>query len=684
MAVKTDINHLTIDVQELPGATRVISTAAWYNNFRYWCCCGIEVVADASQSSASELYLYAHVFDWIDARHSGSVASFYPYAKYGGTQYDSSHISQTIRTHQIYSPGGNNKIFTDGDSGLPWEYYFPLGTFSSGTVTTKGAQTGWMPVSGGAWSGAEGRSDGTVGSPVSASYTVQTVTVSYDGNEGNGSVPSQSRVVGWEGSQFGITLAENAFSRTNYAFVKWNTQADGLGDDYYPGDYYTGGNVKLYAIWRQLTSTIVYYENIPSGASGVVPVPATQTKQPGVAITLSSSVPNGSLISPPYNFVEWNTAANGAGTAFQPGDTYTRDINLNLYAIWQSDYTKSIFHSTPIIRRVDSHGTSDITGEYLEVSGTVRIYPINGVFSVTPSRVIASWSQMSDPNQSGTQNITTFVEATPSGETRYKVYSFSWISSSAILGSGQAYGVSLRFYDSYMLTYSITPVLYNSTISVAFVTMSTNGRGKTMAIGGSAQPSVQDTGTGSDGDVGRLDVYMNTYFWGTTNIALATDQTPGIVRPDNTSITVNNGVISGLSVEESSDGSLWDYYINTSADNWTGHNIGWKQEKWSDGRLVVWMWDWYGFASGAPGLTRNEIWNWKSLLENDSLSLPQAFSDTPTWTISCFARPYSQSTIPQVVYTITGFSNNTSIDLHGVSNLASRAAFMVKLEGHWQ
>ena len=33
-------------------------------------------------------------------------------------------------------------------------------------------------------------------------------------------------------------------------------------------------------------------------------------------------------------FVEWNTASDGTGTSYDPGDTYSADADVTLYAIW--------------------------------------------------------------------------------------------------------------------------------------------------------------------------------------------------------------------------------------------------------------------------------------------------------------------------------------------------------------
>ena len=49
-----------------------------------------------------------------------------------------------------------------------------------------------------------------------------------------------------------------------------------------------------------------------------------------------------------YNFTEWNTAADGSGTAYVPGAVYAENADLTLYAQWSSSVTTSpITLSTP-------------------------------------------------------------------------------------------------------------------------------------------------------------------------------------------------------------------------------------------------------------------------------------------------------------------------------------------------
>lgn len=72
---------------------------------------------------------------------------------------------------------------------------------------------------------------------------------------------------------------------------------------------------------------ITYYANGGSGA------PMEQEKKYGVNLTLSSTVPlrNG------YVFTGWNTKEDGSGKKYSPGDIYSENEKLNLYAQWKAN-----------------------------------------------------------------------------------------------------------------------------------------------------------------------------------------------------------------------------------------------------------------------------------------------------------------------------------------------------------
>ena len=77
------------------------------------------------------------------------------------------------------------------------------------------------------------------------------VKLTYDTNGGEGAIESATGAAGEN-----VTVAENVFTRNNYTFTGWNTQADGKGTAYKPGDSFTltDKDTVLYAQWNKLVT----------------------------------------------------------------------------------------------------------------------------------------------------------------------------------------------------------------------------------------------------------------------------------------------------------------------------------------------------------------------------------------------------------------------------------------------
>lgn len=75
----------------------------------------------------------------------------------------------------------------------------------------------------------------------------------------------------------------------------------------------------------KLTYLVQYNGNGNTGGST-----ASQTKVSGTALTLRS---NG-FTKTGYDFVKWNTAADGSGTSYNAGASYTTNDHVTLYAQW--------------------------------------------------------------------------------------------------------------------------------------------------------------------------------------------------------------------------------------------------------------------------------------------------------------------------------------------------------------
>ena len=150
------------------------------------------------------------------------------------------------------------------------------------------------------------------------------------------------------------------------------------------------------------TYTVTYNANGGTGA------PASQTKTHGVDLTLSSTTPTRSSASAgsytvtlnanggncsasslsaarttTYTFKNWNTKADGTGVTYTPGQVYSYDGSLGLYAQWNSSTTTAAV-TLPTPTRTgynfkgwatSSSASSGATGSYTP-TGNVTLYAI--------------------------------------------------------------------------------------------------------------------------------------------------------------------------------------------------------------------------------------------------------------------------------------------------------------------
>lgn len=117
--------------------------------------------------------------------------------------------------------------------------------------------------------------------------------------------------------------------RADYEFVKWNTKANGTGDDLDTVSNRTE-NATYYAIWKATKDPVTVTFN--GNGAGKEANPATITVNKGDKIGLGMpEAPERDK----YKFDKWNTKQNGSGTEFT-GETPVQD-NMTVYAQWKVD-----------------------------------------------------------------------------------------------------------------------------------------------------------------------------------------------------------------------------------------------------------------------------------------------------------------------------------------------------------
>lgn len=169
---------------------------------------------------------------------------------------------------------------------------------------------------------------------------------------------------------------ENTLIKSEHAFYQWNTESNGTGTPYYPGDELTVGedDITLYAIWLP-TYTITYLGN--GNSDGTAPID-DELYISGSIINLSD---NSDLIKDGYRFIGWNEYSNGAGITYEAGYSYENiDADLTLYAIWSREYSITYHNDNDEVGTVPTDNTLYISGESFEVQDYTDMASGNDLF----------------------------------------------------------------------------------------------------------------------------------------------------------------------------------------------------------------------------------------------------------------------------------------------------------------
>ena len=168
---------------------------------------------------------------------------------------------------------------------------------------------------------------------------VDTVTVTFDPNEGNGSMAPQT--VG-KNIETALNKNDSYITRTGYSFAGWNTQANGGGTSYADGAPVTiAENLTLYAQWDPYKYTVSFDANKPAGA----PDPAGEMTPQNFTYDVEQQLSRNNFKLTGYQFAGWNTQADGKGTPYLDEQsvknlTAKSDGNVTLYGQWNPiDYT---------------------------------------------------------------------------------------------------------------------------------------------------------------------------------------------------------------------------------------------------------------------------------------------------------------------------------------------------------
>ena len=226
--------------------------------------------------------------------------------------------------------------------GLEWSFQLPPGTY----------QAHLSPINIHNW---------TNSNFVSFTIKENKYTINYNPNGGSGTMDTQTLIFGEN-----FTIPENKFVKTGYDFCyfnvyrnsdgKWYTSENGwqteseikrLGyskRNYNVGEKYTMSknwtsdlssdlSFTFYPVWREKQVTIKYDLN---GGTGTI---SPTYKKLDIECTLSTTKPT----KTDYTFAGWSADKNSTVAQYQPGEKYTGNKDVTLYAVWVSNqYTINI------------------------------------------------------------------------------------------------------------------------------------------------------------------------------------------------------------------------------------------------------------------------------------------------------------------------------------------------------
>jgi len=152
--------------------------------------------------------------------------------------------------------------------------------------------------------------------------------VTFNANGANGTVPEEQTV---NSGAVIILPNEGSLSSAGNVFVGWNESSSGGGTTYSVGASITvTRNIVFYAQWLD-SSTPQYTVTFNANGATSGAAPASQTVYRGISITVPGQ---GTLDCSGKMFDGWNTQADGSGTNYMEGTSYTVNADILLYAKW--------------------------------------------------------------------------------------------------------------------------------------------------------------------------------------------------------------------------------------------------------------------------------------------------------------------------------------------------------------
>lgn len=303
-------------------------------------------------------------------------------------------------------------------------------------------------------------------------------------------------------------------------------------------------------------------------ANGGIGGPLSQTKKYGLDLVLSSDVPTRTG----FNFNGWTKEANGTIAAYKPGDTYSSEESINLFALWNR-----IDIAYPTVSVKDAE---DITATSAKLSGVVED---NGGDTITNRHIV--YFEKNNPDATYTVNVNSNFEAVVSNlkeDTEYWFY--------AAANNSKGYGESV-----------ISKFTTLSTSDAAPSEFSITSKNVSVIVGSSTSLSYK---------VLPIDAKNKNIIWLSSDESIATVSNDGVITGNKkgtvtiTGTTEVGRIVQSCTVNvlesdtrDSIDLSEWNMVTNTSNKTTNGWNLSTKASAQKGGniqRAVSYLTRWDG------------------------------------------------------------------------------------------
>lgn len=352
-----------------------------------------------------------YTFRCWNTKQNGTGTNYNPSQKYtansGMTLYAQwTPISVTLSYNAnggTGAPGPQTKVY---DTSLKLQTGTPTRTgytFKGWATTQARANAGTVDYA----AGAMYSTNSTSNIVLWAAWTPVTVTLTYNANGGINPPAAQSKLY-----NSNLTLTTDIPQKEGYSFVGWSTskdRADSGTIDYSSGGTHTASStldITLWAAWTPNPYDVTYNANGGTGA------PSAQIKYHDISLALRNETP----VRDRWLFRGWATseanaeARKNSGVAeYLPGDTYTGNDPLTLWAIWHAVYTYT-FATKRVEAEKSTRVATDGNWIMVELSISSSDASGNGITSIL--------FKDRDISESATQSISWYVKE-GSGEQQF-------------------------------------------------------------------------------------------------------------------------------------------------------------------------------------------------------------------------------------------------------------------------